>query len=265
MDGFWHVDGQDLSSGMCRGQWVTGNVVGLRTKIGISGIGQPTLLVRMCVDPLLDVRQLLRPIHTGVAQIFVGDCRPAPGFVAIRHLGREYRHGRDDVESDQYSTDPDPAPVMSRERCQACCAQQRGQWIQKQNMTSADVHTAEDRHSQIDSAGHNQVCQFSSLPEPSADQRNTGKEHKADQAQRGLDGQRDGKVPPDTVGIVMAQEEDGILLRRIVNVSHPHQVGLWQQAPSGRDAPSPNYSSPVRGAAYSLRAGFKTSPAGLAA
>src|ERR1700730_18264574 len=103
----------------------------------------------------------------------------------------------------QSSTDPNPASTMLRERCQTRCCQQRGQWIQEQKMTSADVHTAEDRHSQIDSARHNQVRQFSSLPETPADQRNTGQNYQTDQAQRGLDGQRDWKVPPNTVSIVV--------------------------------------------------------------
>ena len=70
-------------------------------------------------------------------------------------------------------------------------------------MTSADIHAAEDRHNQIDSAGHNQVRQFSFLPEPSADPRNAGQNQQTDQAQGGLNGQRDGKVPPDTVSIVV--------------------------------------------------------------
>ncbi len=133
----------------------------------------------------------------------------------------------------QSSTDPNPAPAMLRERRETRCSQQRGQWIQEQNMTSADVHTAEDRRSEIDSARHNQVRQFSSLPEPPADQRNTGQNHQTDQAQSGLDGQRDWKVPPNTVRIVVPQQEDGILLRCIVDVSDPHQVGFRQQPPVG--------------------------------
>ena len=70
MDDFWHLDRQRLPSGMGRGERVAGNAVGLRTKIRISGIGEPALLARMGVNPLLDVWQLLRPIDTGVAQVF---------------------------------------------------------------------------------------------------------------------------------------------------------------------------------------------------
>ena len=169
MDGFWHVDRQELPSGMGRGERVAGNAVGLRTKIRISGIGEPALLARMGVNPLLDVWQLLRPIHTGVAQVFVCVCRSAPGFVGVRHLCRKHSHGRNDMTRHQCSTDPNPASAMLRERCETRCCQQRGQWIQEQNMTSADVHTAEDRRSKIDSAGHNQVRQFSTQPEPPAD------------------------------------------------------------------------------------------------
>src|ERR1700722_20068519 len=112
MDGFRHLDGQDLSSRMGCGEWVAGNAVSLRTKIRIGGIGQPTLRARMSIDPLLDVRQLLRPIDAGVAQVFVCVCRSAPGLVSVSHFGREYRHGRYDVESNQSSTDPDPAAAM---------------------------------------------------------------------------------------------------------------------------------------------------------
>src|ERR1035438_867581 len=86
MDGFRHVVRHELPSGMGRGERVARNAVGLRTKIGISGIGQPALLARMGVNPLLDVWQLLRPIHTGVAQVFVGVCSSAPSLVAVRHL-----------------------------------------------------------------------------------------------------------------------------------------------------------------------------------
>ena len=202
MDGFWHVDRQDLSSGMSRGQRVAGNAVGLRTKIRISGIREPTL-ARMCVNPLLNMWQLLRPIHTGVAQIFVCVFRSAPGFVAVRHLCRKHSHGRNDMTRHQSSADPNPPSAMLRERCYTRCCQQCGQWVQEQNMTSADVHTAENCHSQIDSARHNQVRQFSSLPKPSADECNTGQNYKPNQAQRGLDGQRNWKVPPHTVSIVV--------------------------------------------------------------
>ena len=116
MDGFWHLGRQDLSSRMGRGQRVAGNAVGLRTKIRISGIGQPAFLARMGVNPLLDVRQLLRPIDAGVAQVFVRVRRATPGFVGVRHLCREDCHGREDVESDQPSADPKPAAAMLRER-----------------------------------------------------------------------------------------------------------------------------------------------------
>src|ERR1039457_6059197 len=122
--------------------------VGLRTKIRISGIGEPALLARMGVNPLLDVWQLLRPIYTGIAQVFVRVCRSAPGFVAVRHLCRKHSQGRNDMTRHQSSTDPHPAPAMLRERCQTRRCQQCGQWIQKQNMTSADVHTAEDCRSE---------------------------------------------------------------------------------------------------------------------
>src|ERR1039458_165591 len=150
---------------MGRGERVAGNAVGLRTKIWIGGIGEPALLARMGVNPLLDVWQLLRPIPTGVAQGFVCVCGSAPGFVAVRHLCWKHSHGRNDMTRHQSSTDPNPAPVMLRERCETRCCKQRGQWIQEQNMTSADVHTAEDRRSKIDGARHKQVHQFSPLPD----------------------------------------------------------------------------------------------------
>ena len=125
MDGFWHVDQQDLSSGMGRRQRVAGNTVGLRTKIRISGIGEPALLARMGINPLLDVWQLLRPIHTGIAQVFVCVCRSAPGFVAIRHLCREYRHGGDEAwKATKPPPIPKPAAAMLRERNQTRCSQQ---------------------------------------------------------------------------------------------------------------------------------------------
>ena len=55
MDGFWHV-GQDLPSGMSRGQRVAVDAVGLRAKLRIGGVGKPALLARMGVNPLLYVR-----------------------------------------------------------------------------------------------------------------------------------------------------------------------------------------------------------------
>src|ERR1700676_2396645 len=113
MDGFWHVDRQRLPSGMGRGERVAGNAVGLRTKIRISGIGEPALFARMGVNPLLDVWQLLRPIDTGVAQVFVCVCRSAPGFVGVRHLCREDCHGRDDVENDQPSAESKASGVYT--------------------------------------------------------------------------------------------------------------------------------------------------------
>src|SRR5208337_182975 len=138
MDGFWHVDRQELPFGLVSGERVAGNAVSLRTKLRISGIGEPALLAGMGVNPLLDVWQLLRPIHIGVAQVFVRVCRSAPGLVAVRHLCREHSHGRNNMTRHQSSTDPNPASAMLRERCYTRCRQQRGQWIQEQNMTSAN-------------------------------------------------------------------------------------------------------------------------------
>src|ERR1700722_727600 len=241
--GWFLVDRQELPFGLGRGERVAGNAVGLRTKLWISGIGEPALLAGMGVNPLLDVWQLLRPIHTGVAQVFVRVCCPAPGFVAVRHLCRKHSHGRNDMTRHQSSTDPNPASPMLRERCYTRCCQQRGQWIQEQNMTSANVHTTEDRGSKIDSARHNQVRQFSTLTEPLADERNTGQHHETDQAQSGLDGQRDWKVPPNAMRIVVPEQEDGILLRCIVDVSYPHQAGLRQQPPVGEMTYDPTVHS----------------------
>ena len=96
-----------------------------------------------------------------------------------------------------------PATARLRESSQASCGQQRGQWIQEQNMTSADVHPAEYRDGEIDRSGHDQIRYLSSELEAAADQRNRCQNQETDQAQSGLDGQRDWKVPPDTVRIVV--------------------------------------------------------------
>src|ERR1700750_2432591 len=116
----------------------------------------------MGVNPLLYARSLLRPIHTGIAEVLVCVCRSAPGFVAVGHLCWKHRHGRDNVTCHQCTTDPNPATARLHEGSQARCGQQRGQWIQEQNMTSADVHPAEDRHREIDSSGHYTIRYFSS-------------------------------------------------------------------------------------------------------
>src|SRR5580698_5113625 len=130
------------------------------------------------------------------------------------------------MEGDQSPANPKPATAIPRERCHTRCCQQRGQWIQEQNMTSADVHTAQDRYTQIDSARLNQVRQFSTLPEPPANQRNTCQHYQTDQAQSGFDRQRYWEIPPNTVSIVVPEQKDGILLCCVVDVGHPHQVGL---------------------------------------
>src|ERR1039457_1108264 len=72
------------------------------------------------------------------------------------------------------------------------------------------------------------VSTFSSLSEPLADERTTGHTHQTDQAQTGLDGQRDRKVPPNTVRIVVPHLLYCILLRSIMYLIYPQPVRFRQ-------------------------------------
>ena len=117
----------------------------------------------MTVLPLLDLNELLRPIHVGVAEQVVDVLRSAPGFVSVGDvIGKDGERG-DDVGEDQSCPNPCPAPAVCGQGNHATAGQNGRKYIDRQDVAGADVHSRQDGDSQVNSRGQQDEGQLAAL------------------------------------------------------------------------------------------------------
>src|ERR1700733_10436875 len=87
------------------GQCVTADSVHTGINLRTCEIGEPALLIRVTVLPLLHLIKLLPPVDVGIAQQIVHVPGPAPGFVSISNLVGEDDEARDDVSHNEARTE----------------------------------------------------------------------------------------------------------------------------------------------------------------
>jgi hypothetical protein len=80
-------------------------------------------------------------------------------------------------------------------------------------------------------AGRTKVGDFAAPAQSTGDHGKHRQGEQREQAQGRLDQDGDGKVPPDSMGVNVAEDKGGVVLRHDFHVNEAHQFGLGKQVP----------------------------------
>ena len=95
--------------------------------------------------------------------------------------------------------------------------------IDGKDVARANVHTRAHGNNKIDGGREDQVGDFAAPAQSAGDDGKHRQGEQREQAQGRLDQDRDGKVPPDSMGVNVAEDKGGVVLRHDFHVSEAHQ------------------------------------------